>query len=81
MARNLKEQQELEKLTKQLTEAVYAGKIMSLAYLLIDSDGQVQLSYHVTENQALIMMGLTKLLDVNIATLTIKTTKPKDYME
>lgn len=81
MARNLKEQQELEKLIKQLTEAVYAGKIMSLAYLLIDGDGQVQLSYHVTENQALTMMGLTKLLDVNIATLTIKTTKPKDYME
>lgn len=81
MARNLKEQQELEKLTKQLTESVYAGKIMSLAYLLIDSDGQVQLAYHVTENQALTMMGLTKLLDVNIATLTIKTTKPKDYME
>ena len=80
MAKNLNEQKELEKLTGQLSEAVYSGKVMSLCYLLIDSDGQVQMSYHVTENQALTMMGLTKLLDVNLANMCIKTTKPKDYM-
>ncbi len=81
MARNAQEQKAIEGVVGQLTEAVYAGKVMSVAYLMIDADGQVQISYHVSENQALTMMGLTKLLDVNIANMAIKGIKPKDYME
>lgn len=81
MARNVQEQKAIEGIVGQLSEAVYAGKVMSVAYLMIDSEGQVQISYHVTENQALTMMGLTKLLDVNIANMAIKNINPKNYME
>lgn len=81
MARTSQEQKAIEGIVSQLNEAVYAGRVMSIAYLMIDSDNQVQISYHVTENQALTMMGLTKMLDVNLANMAIKATKPKDYME
>lgn len=81
MAKNIAEQKEIEKIVGQLTEAVYAGKVMSVAYLIIDSDGQAQQSYHITENQAITMLGLTKLLDVNIANMAIKPAPPKNYME
>lgn len=81
MAANLAEQKELEKLVGQLSEAIYAGKVMSLAFIFIDSNGNVQCSHHITQNQAVTMLGLTKLLDHNIAGMAIKAVEPKDYME
>lgn len=81
MAKNAQEQKAIEGIVGQLSEAVYAGKVMSVAYLMVDSNNQVQISYHITDNQALTMMGLTKLLDVSLANMAIKATKPKDYME
>lgn len=81
MAASLDEQKELERLVGQLSEAVYAGKVLSLAYIFIDSDGNCQSSHHITKNQSITMLGLTKLLDANIASMAIKAVEPKDYME
>ena len=80
MARNAEEQREIERVVGQLNEAVYAGKVMSIAYLMIDNDGQVNISFHVTEGQAMTMMGLTKVFDVNLANHAIKSVKPKDFL-